>query len=253
MERLESRTSVEPAGGGLARLATASDPHAVDLKELLDAYERSLILGALEAVGNCQRRAARLLRVLPSTLHEKMKRLGIRPGRRDAGRANPEGSALLQWRGRVAPGGTLELRGQLGRVRVEAGQEELVEISATRWGPPTVRSAIEVKVLEHHRGVTVCAVCREGVPPTLTAGRTSRAVPRVDLWARVPPGLHVVASTVDDDIEVWGLASNVEAGTANGRVRFLPAPPRLDEEAAGGPRYARAAPVDGAVMERAIE
>ncbi len=49
------------------------------LRELLDEYERSLILSALEGTGGHQRRAAQLLGVLPTTLHEKMKRLGLRP------------------------------------------------------------------------------------------------------------------------------------------------------------------------------
>jgi DNA-binding NtrC family response regulator len=47
------------------------------LKELVDAYERRLIESALtEADGN-QRRAAAALGLLPTTLHEKMKRLGL--------------------------------------------------------------------------------------------------------------------------------------------------------------------------------
>jgi two-component system, NtrC family, response regulator HydG len=48
------------------------------LKEMLDQYERSLIQQALAASGGNQRRAARVLGVLPTTLHEKMKRLGLR-------------------------------------------------------------------------------------------------------------------------------------------------------------------------------
>jgi len=48
------------------------------LRELLDDYERSLIVSALQAAGGHQRRAAAALGVLPSTLCEKMKRLGLR-------------------------------------------------------------------------------------------------------------------------------------------------------------------------------
>ncbi|HEY7411803.1 MAG TPA: helix-turn-helix domain-containing protein [Vicinamibacteria bacterium] len=55
----------------------AAAPHP-GLKQLLDDYERRLILAALERAGGNQRRAARLLGVLPTTLCEKMKRLGIR-------------------------------------------------------------------------------------------------------------------------------------------------------------------------------
>jgi DNA-binding NtrC family response regulator len=57
--------------------------NSMDLKALLEAYERSLIVEALAASGGHQRRTAARLGVLPTTLHEKMKRLGLlrqRPG-----------------------------------------------------------------------------------------------------------------------------------------------------------------------------
>jgi DNA-binding NtrC family response regulator len=47
------------------------------LRDLVDAYERRLIEEALRASGGNQRRAAAALGVLPTTLHEKMKRLGL--------------------------------------------------------------------------------------------------------------------------------------------------------------------------------
>jgi hypothetical protein len=203
-----------------------------DLKGLLEDYERSLILSALGTVGGRQRSAALLLRILPSTLHEKMKRLGIRPHR--VQRMHPQTSneicASPHWKGALPPGGTLELRGLNGPVRIEAGPGDGIEIEATRRGPRSVFSSVEIKIVEHSRGITVCAVCQglEAHAGARLERRASRAVAsvRVDLVARVPPGVHVVASTVNDDIEVVGLASNVEAGTANGHVRFLPAPPR---------------------------
>jgi DNA-binding NtrC family response regulator len=49
----------------------------MNLKALVEAYERRLIESALiESAGN-QRRAAAALGLLPTTLHEKMKRLGL--------------------------------------------------------------------------------------------------------------------------------------------------------------------------------
>jgi DNA-binding NtrC family response regulator len=52
-----------------------------NLRSLLDDYERKLILLALDAAGGHQRRAAASLGILPSTLSEKMKRLGLRTTR----------------------------------------------------------------------------------------------------------------------------------------------------------------------------
>lgn len=47
------------------------------LRDRVEAYERRLIEDALRATGGNQRRAAQSLGVLPTTLHEKMKRLGL--------------------------------------------------------------------------------------------------------------------------------------------------------------------------------
>lgn len=47
------------------------------LKTRVEAYERRLIESALEASSGNQRRAAASLGLLPTTLHEKMKRLGL--------------------------------------------------------------------------------------------------------------------------------------------------------------------------------
>jgi DNA-binding NtrC family response regulator len=55
----------------------AAVPASASLKALMRAYERELILMALTASGWHQRRAAASLGILPTTLHEKMKRLGL--------------------------------------------------------------------------------------------------------------------------------------------------------------------------------
>jgi DNA-binding NtrC family response regulator len=50
----------------------------VSLKQLVEDYERRLILTALERARGNQRRAAAELGCLPTTLNEKMRRLGLR-------------------------------------------------------------------------------------------------------------------------------------------------------------------------------
>jgi DNA-binding NtrC family response regulator len=57
--------------------AQAFEASGPKLKALLDAYERRLIEEALAASNGNQRRAASALGLLPTTLHEKMKRLGL--------------------------------------------------------------------------------------------------------------------------------------------------------------------------------
>jgi DNA-binding NtrC family response regulator len=49
----------------------------MNLKTLVEDYERNLIQAALAETAGNQRRAAASLGLLPTTLHEKMKRLGL--------------------------------------------------------------------------------------------------------------------------------------------------------------------------------
>jgi len=59
--------------------AVMMDDEPVDLRSRVRAYERGLILAALESTGGNQRQAAARLGLLATTFHEKLKRYGIRP------------------------------------------------------------------------------------------------------------------------------------------------------------------------------
>ena len=65
-----------------ARVSEVQPEASGGLKQLMAAYERNLILTALTASGWNQRRAAATLGVLPTTLLEKMRRLGVKNPRR---------------------------------------------------------------------------------------------------------------------------------------------------------------------------
>jgi DNA-binding NtrC family response regulator len=64
------------------------------LKQLVEDYERRLILGALERARGNQRRAAAELGCLPTTLNEKMRRLGLRACDRSPSAGGPESGGL---------------------------------------------------------------------------------------------------------------------------------------------------------------
>ena len=68
---------------------------APTLKVRLEAYERQIIEEALQATRGNQRRAARALGVLPTTLHEKMKRLGLLHREAGTSPAPTEASAFV--------------------------------------------------------------------------------------------------------------------------------------------------------------
>lgn len=191
------------------------------LKALVASYEQRLILDALAAVGGHQRRAAARLRVLPSTLSEKLKRHGIASGPGTVRVPEHDGrQPIVVWRGRLPRGSTLELAGLDGDVRVEASDGDEVRVLARRRGQPrptaargvSAAPAVHVQVLEHGLGLSVCAV------------RTRlEHHAGVELQAEVPRGIAVAARTTNGDIAVVGLSENVEATTTNGHVVFLPA------------------------------
>jgi DNA-binding NtrC family response regulator len=62
----------------LALYSMGTRASLVSLKDLVDGYERRLILEALARARGNQRRAAAELGCLPTTLNEKMRRLALR-------------------------------------------------------------------------------------------------------------------------------------------------------------------------------
>lgn len=58
---------------------TVTAKPALSLKAMVAGFERQVIASALCASGGNQKLAARILGVLPSTLHEKIKRLRLKP------------------------------------------------------------------------------------------------------------------------------------------------------------------------------
>jgi transcriptional regulator with GAF, ATPase, and Fis domain len=56
---------------------TTLPTNGLSFKEAITSYERQLIVRALQRSGGVQKRAAQLLKVKPTTLHEMMKRLEI--------------------------------------------------------------------------------------------------------------------------------------------------------------------------------
>jgi two-component system, NtrC family, response regulator PilR len=67
------------AGNGASRFAaaTALPEPGVSFWDAVSSYERQLIVRALQSSGGVQKKAAEILQVKPTTLHEMMKRLSI--------------------------------------------------------------------------------------------------------------------------------------------------------------------------------
>ncbi len=192
---------------------------ASDLRSLVEDYERRLILSALSSCGGQKNRAAAALGVLPTTLHEKMKRLsiaaegagGIPPGTRSVSLDAPADE--FRWRGRLARGAALEVRGISGGVRALRADGDEVEVVAVRRSRAGA-GHLALSVLEHERGAVFSV--HETRP-------SSARKCHVDFELRIPEQVSLVVRILAGNVEIVGLRGEVEAHTLSGQVRFLTA------------------------------
>lgn len=147
------------------------------------------------------------------------------------------GSALLagptqaasdfSWRGRVAPGRTVEIKGVNGNVEATAATGADVEVTAIKKGRKSDPESVEIKVIEHAEGVTVCAVY-----PSSSSARPNECAPgdrghmntrnndvSVHFTVRVPHGVRFAGRTVNGGVDVSGVDADVVASTVNGGIR----------------------------------
>ena len=104
----------------------------------------------------------------------------------------------FRWSGALAPNKTIDIRATNGSVRAIVSVDRLVHVVARYIEPADAL----VQVVEHDRGVTVCATSR------------------VEFEVRVPPGVHLTASLTEGDIDVERLRSDVTVSSIGASVRI---------------------------------
>src|SRR6266851_5403712 len=140
----------------------------------------------------------------------------------------------FHWKGKIAPGKAIEIKGVNGDVRAVAGSGD-VEVTAVKHARRSDPDDVKIEVVQHEDGVTICAVYpsdgrREN---TCDAGDDGHMNVRnndvtVDFTVRVPAGVRFLAQTVNGEIvaslgrATWSEA--LEFRTVNGGITLdLPA------------------------------
>jgi len=131
----------------------------------------------------------------------------------------------FQWKGRIASGKALEIKGVNGGVRADTATGDEAEVVATKTARRSDPKQVEIKVVEHGDGVTICAVypTPDGEKPNeCNPGSGGRMSTRnndvqVEFAVRVPAGVRFVGRTVNGKIEA-SVRGDVEAHTVNGSV-----------------------------------
>lgn len=132
------------------------------------------------------------------------------------------------WKGAIAQGQAIEIKGVNGDVRAEPSGSNQVEVVAEKTGRRDDPGTVRVDVVPHAGGVTICAVypSRAGAKPNecLPGDGGRNNVQNNDVTVRftvrVPAGVTFVGKTVNGDIEATRLNGDVALSTVNGSVTF---------------------------------
>jgi hypothetical protein len=136
-------------------------------------------------------------------------------------------SDQFHWSGRVAPGQSIEIKGVNGSISAEAAPGGELEVVATKKARRSDPAAVEIKVVPHASGVTICAVYPSEYPDepnTCEPGKGNGRMNvrnndvRVDFKVRVPAGIGFVGRTVNGEISAVSLSGNIESSTVNGGI-----------------------------------
>jgi len=132
----------------------------------------------------------------------------------------------FRWSGAIARGKVLEIKGVNGGIEAGPASGSEVEVTARKSGRRSDPSEVEIKVVEHGGGVTICAVypnSSDGRPNECQPGSGGRMNTRnndvkVEFSVRVPEGVRFVGRTVNGGVEAEGLAADAEVYSVNGTV-----------------------------------
>jgi DUF4097 and DUF4098 domain-containing protein YvlB len=133
----------------------------------------------------------------------------------------------FDWRGQLASGQTLEIKGVNGDIHATASSSGEAEVHATKTSRRSNPANVRIEVVPHAGGVTVCAVypdvdgqdpnrCEIG-PNSHSHTKDNDTSVRFDV--RVPAGVKFVGRTVNGGVEAESLSGDTEGHTVNGSVK----------------------------------
>lgn len=139
----------------------------------------------------------------------------------------PETKEEFRWQGTLSQGKTLEVKGVNGRITARPASGERIEVVALKHGRRSDPRLVEIVVVEHEGGLTLCALypAPAGSPPNECApGEGGRMKVRnndvkVDFALEVPEGLALAARTINGAIAVEDLGGSLRAHSVNGAIR----------------------------------
>jgi hypothetical protein len=134
----------------------------------------------------------------------------------------------FHWRGQIAAGKTIEIKGINGDIRASSSSSGDVEVTASKTATRSNPDRVRIEVVPHGGGVTICAVYPDvpgREPNRCEPGRGGHSNTRdndtvVHFDVRVPYGVALTASTVNGEVSGESLQGDADAHTVNGSIRL---------------------------------
>jgi DUF4097 and DUF4098 domain-containing protein YvlB len=144
-----------------------------------------------------------------------------------ASTAEAQKSDTFDWKGRLATGKTLEIRGINGDIRVIPAKGDEAIVRATKSANKSDVSSVQIKVEEHADGVTICAIYPNSNGDSCKdSGKQKKNHSHddddndvvVDFAVQVPANVRFEGGTVNGGIDAQGLKGDANVSTVNGAV-----------------------------------
>ena len=133
----------------------------------------------------------------------------------------------FEWSRQIGKGQWIEIKGISGELIAMPTAGDSVQVTAVRSGFRSDPNEVEIVVVEHADGVTICAVYpSSGTEPNECApgdggqNRSRRNDVRVAFDVLVPAGVRFAGRMVNATIRAEDLTADVRARTVNGSVRL---------------------------------
>jgi hypothetical protein len=140
----------------------------------------------------------------------------------------PAAAQDFRWQGAIPQGQSIEIKGVNGDIVAGPAGGNQVEVVAEKRARRDDPASVQIKVVPHGGGVTICAVypTREGSKPNeCQPGDGGRMNVQnndvtVKFTVHVPAGVQLVGKTVNGGIDATRLNGDVALSTVNGSVTF---------------------------------
>ena len=135
----------------------------------------------------------------------------------------------FRWKGAVARGAVVEVKGVNGAINAEPSSDNQVEVLALKHARRSDVNSVQIKVVEHAGGVTICAVYPTDDPSKPNSCEAGEGNGRnsvrnndvsVEFTVRVPAQVALAARTINGEISAKSLSGNITAQTINGSIRL---------------------------------